>query len=161
MVAEENVRPPGDTIGAELARLLEHRQPLSAEEQGRRTRAAFDGHPPGRRGLIGVGRPHHHQTRDRPQGQDVLDRLMRRAVLSHPNRIVGEDVDHRLLHQGCKANGRPHVVGKDQKGRSIGSDSPVQRESVEDRPHRVLADAEVQIPVAEGVREQISAAVDQ
>ena len=38
--------------------------------------------------------PDEPQVRDRPQRRVVLDRLVGRAVLAEPDRVVGPDVDH-------------------------------------------------------------------
>src|SRR2546427_555022 len=46
----------------------------------------------------------------RPQGGELLDRLMRGSVLTEADRVVGEDVDHGQIGQRGEADRRPHVV---------------------------------------------------
>ena len=47
--------------------------------------------------LVGVGGPDHVQAGDRPQRGELLDRLVRRAVLADADRVVGEhEADLRL-----------------------------------------------------------------
>ena len=67
-------------------------------------------------------------------------------ILSHADAVVGEHEDHRLSHHRRQPNGRAHVVGEDQKGASVGDDPPVEGKAIEDGSHRVLPDAEVDVP---------------
>ena len=54
---------------------------------------AVHGHPPGLRGLVGVGRPDHLEAGHRPQRRQLLDRLVGRAVLAEADRVVRPRVD--------------------------------------------------------------------
>ena len=54
--------------------------------------------------FIGVGGAEHDKSGDRPQRCELLDRLVRRAVLADADRVVGEDVDHRQLHERGQAD---------------------------------------------------------
>ena len=94
--------------------------------------------------LVGVAGADHVEVGDRPQRGELLDRLMGRAVLAEPDRVVAEPVDHRQLHQRREPDRRAGVVGEDQVG---GPDRPQlrEREAVGDRRRLVLAD-----PVMEG-----------
>ena len=56
------------------------------------------------------------------------------------------DVDGRKPHQRGHPHRGPHVVAEDQEGADVGPGVTLQRDAVGDRPHRVLADAEVQGP---------------
>ena len=96
---------------------------------------------PALRRLDRVGRAQHQQARDRPQGRQVLDRLVRRPVLAEPDRVVGADDDHPLLHERGEADRGPAVVGEDEEGAAVGDDAAVQRHPVHRRHHAVLADA--------------------
>ena len=60
---------------------------------------------PGLDDLVGVRRPEDEQARHRPQGSQLLDRLVRRTVLAHADRVVGEDVQNRDLHQRREPDG--------------------------------------------------------
>ena len=55
--------------------------------------ATLDRQPPRLGALVGVGRPDHLQPGHGPQGGQVLDRLVGRAVLAEPDRVVGPRVD--------------------------------------------------------------------
>jgi len=58
------------------------------------------GGAPGLRHLIRIGGPDHVDPRgSRRQRSEMFNRLVRRAVLPQPDRVVGEEVDHRELHQ--------------------------------------------------------------
>ena len=49
---------------------------------------------------------------------ELLDRLVRRAVLAVAHGVVREDEDGRQLHQGREPDGRPRVVAEDEEGRA-------------------------------------------
>ncbi len=53
-------------------------------------------------------------------------------------------VDRRDVHQGGQAHRGAHVVAEDEEGAAEGARLAVQDDAVDDRAHRVLADAEVQ-----------------
>ena len=82
---------------------------------------------------------------------------MRRAVLAVAHRVVREDEDRRQLHQRGEPDRGPRVVAEDEEGRA---ERPQlrQRQPVHDRAHRVLADAEVQVPAARAGGLEISGA---
>ena len=86
----------------------------------------------------------HREVRDRPQRGHVLDRLVGGAVLAEADRVVRPHVDDRRLHHRGQAHGTAHVVAEGEERAAVGAGGPVQRDAVEDRAHRVLADAEVQ-----------------
>ena len=69
----------------------------------------------------------------RPQRRELLDRLMRRAVLAEPDRVVREDPDRRDLHQRAEADRLARVVGEDQVRRAVGAQLR-EREAVDDAP---------------------------
>ena len=85
--------------------------------------------------------PEHEEVRDRPQRSEMLDRLVGRAVLAEPDRIVRHHMDDALAHERGQPDGRPAVVGEHQERAGIGNDPPVQRHAVHGRRHAVLAHA--------------------
>ena len=70
-----------------------------------------------------------------------------------------EHVNDRELHQRTQADGRLHVVGKDEEGRSEAANLG-QCEPIQDRAHGVLANAEVQIATARRVSFLIAGALE-
>ena len=90
-----------------------------------------------------VARPEHVEVRDRAQRREMLDRLMRRAVLAEADRVVRHHVDDALAHQRREPDRRPAIVGEHQEGAAVGDDAAVQRHAVHRRGHAVLADAVV------------------
>ena len=104
-------------------------------------------HAPGFGHFVGVARAQHDQARNGAQRDQLLHRLVRRAVFADADGIVREDVDHRQFHQRAQADGRAHVVAEDQEARAVGPQLR-ERHAVDDRSHGVLADAEVEIAAA-------------
>ena len=98
---------------------------------------------PGGHRLVGVGRPECHEARNGPQHRQLVDRLVRRPVLAHADRVVRADVDHRKAHQCREADRRLHVVEEDEEGAAEGPDAAVRGEAVHARTHGVLANAPV------------------
>src|SRR3989441_12468241 len=78
---------------------------------------------------------------------------------SHPDRVVGEDVDDRDLHDGGEPDGSPPVITEDQEPRAIGPHLG-EGQAVQDRAHRVLADPEVEVPAPVGARLEIPRALE-
>src|SRR5215469_5288057 len=71
-------------------------------------------------------------------------RLVSRAVLSVAHGVVSEDEEGGQLHQRREPNRRPCVIAKDKESRAKGSELR-KREPVDNRPHSMLADAEMQV----------------
>ena len=71
---------------------------------------------------------------------------MGRTVLAERDGVVRPDVDRRDVHQRRDAHRRAHVVAEDEERAAEGPSRAVQDDAVDDRAHRVLADAEVQHP---------------
>ena len=101
-------------------------------------------HLPGLDHLVGIAGPQHDQSGNGPQRRELLDRLVRRAVLADADRIVREDIDHRDLHDRSQPDRHPAIVAEDQESGAEGADLD-QRHPVQDGAHRVLADAEVDV----------------
>ena len=74
-------------------------------------------HPPGLGDLVRVAGPDHVEAGHRPQRGELLDRLVGRPVLAEPDRVVGEDVDHRQLHQRREPDRRA-ARSRRRRGRS-------------------------------------------
>ena len=106
--------------------------------------AALEDGLPGPGDLVGVAGAHDVEARDGAQRRELLDRLVRRAVLAERDGVVGPDEDRRRLHERGETHRGAHVVAEDQEGAAEGAGVAVQHDAVEDRAHGVLADAEVQ-----------------
>ena len=79
----------------------------------------------------------------------MLDRLVRRAVLAEPDRVVRHHVDDALAHDGREADRGTAVVGEDQERAAVGDDAAVQRQAVHGRGHGMLAHAVVDVVAGE------------
>ena len=84
------------------------------------------------------------EVRDGAQRRELLDRLVRRAVLAEGDGVVRPDEDRRDVHERRQAERRALVVAEDQERAAERAGRAVQHDAVEDRGHGVLADAEVQ-----------------
>ena len=115
---------------------------------------------PRQRRLVGVGRAHHVHVRRGAQVGQLLDRLVGRAVLAQADRVVGEDVDHRQVHQRRQAHRALHVV-EEVEERGAERAQPVAVEPVHDRAHAVLAHAVVHVAPGVVVARDRAAVVDQ
>src|SRR5436309_15248162 len=82
---------------------------------------------------------------------------MRRTVFSVPHGIVRKHENSGQFHERCEPDRRSRVVAEDEE---CCAESPEfgQRESVDNRGHRVLADTEMQVPSTGAVRLEISCA---
>src|SRR3984893_14314886 len=84
---------------------------------------------------------------------------MGRAVLAVAHGIVSEHKDGGQLHQGREPNGRPRIVTEDEERGAEGAKLR-QCESVDGGCHRMLADAEMQVPAAGSARLEVSGALE-
>ena len=123
----------------------QRRQVLPGQRHDRRAVLVLERQLPALRRLDRVGRAEHLQVRDRAQGGQVLDRLVRRAVLAEADRIVGAHVITRCSISAARRIAGAAVVGEDQEGAAVGDDAAVQRHAVHRRRHAVLADAVVDV----------------
>ena len=94
--------------------------------------------------FVGVAGAKHVQAGNGAAGGQMLDRLVGRAIFADADRIVRQDVEHRLMHDAGQPHAAPHVVGKDEEGRRVRSQAR-QRQAVDDSGHGVFANAEVQV----------------
>ena len=105
--------------------------------------------------LVGIGRPKRDEPGNRAQRRELLDRLMRRAVLADANRVVREDVDRRHFHERAEPDRRLHVVAEDEERRSVWANLR-ERQAIDDGPHGVLANAEVHVAAGDVARAQVA-----
>ncbi len=77
----------------------------------------------------------------------MLHRLVRRAVLADPDRVVAEDENDRQLHDRGQADRWPHIVAEYQEGGGEGA-QVTKRHAVGDGAHGVFAHAEMHIAPA-------------
>ena len=85
---DEHVGALGDAGGLRVLGAVDDRQVLARERDAGRAAATQD-LGPRLRGLVGVGRADDGQARHRPQRGEVLDRLVRRAVLAEADASRG------------------------------------------------------------------------
>ena len=143
-------------IGHALA--AEHRQLLPGEGEPHRPAVALERDLPGGDGLVRVPRAHHPEVRHRAQRHQVLDGLVRGAVLPEPDRVVRPDPDHGQVRERRQPDRGSHVVGEHEEGRPVGLEDPrLEDDPVHDRPHPVLADPERDVAADVGRREDPAA----
>ena len=153
-------------VGAALDRVVRHgggvphRQPLARQRERRRPVGLAQRVPPRERGLVVAGRTHDVDVGRRAQRDQLLDRLVRRPVLADADRVVREHERRRDAHDRREPDRGLHVVAEDQEAGAVGAEAG-QRQAVDDRAHRVLADAEVQVAPAVLAGLDAAAAVDQ
>ena len=148
-------RRPRDSGGRRVLAAIQGRQRLARQHQHGRLVAQLHDVAIGLDDLVGVAGPQHDQPGNGAQRRELLDRLVGRAVFAVAHGVVGEDENRGQLHQGREPNGGPRVVAEDEEGRAEGPELR-ERESVDDRRHRVLADAEMQVLSAGTVGLEIS-----
>ena len=124
---------------------IERRHVLTGQNQCDGTVARFQRDPPSDSRLVGVARTDDRKTWNRAQAGELLHRLMGGSVLPQGDAVVGKYIDHVELHHRGEADRRPHVVGENQKCRAERHGATVRRQTIQDRPHAVLAYAEIEI----------------
>ena len=150
-VSRSTYAPRATRVGRERRLALQRRHGLPRQRQRHRpARLRHDPRPRERR-LHRVGRADHGEARDRAQRVELLDRLVRRPVLAHEDRVVREDEGRARAHQRGEPERRPHVVAEHQEGAGVRQERAVERDAVRDRGHRMLAHAEVDVAAGEGV----------
>ena len=153
-------------VGAALDRVVghgvgvQHGQALAAEREGHRRVGLVEREAPCQGGLVRTRRADHVQVRGGAQMRELLDRLVRRAVLAQPDRIVGEHDDRRQVHDRRQPHRPLHVVGEVEEGGAERAQA-VQVEPVHHRAHAVLAHAVVDVARVEVVAADRAAVVDQ
>ena len=119
-VALQHVATACGSGSSQLGSAVEHRQVLTTEREGDRPVWRVQSRCPGSHRLVRVGRTDHRQRGNGAKGGEMLDRLVRGAVLADADRVVGPDVDRRQPHQGRHAYCWPHVVAEHQEGADVG-----------------------------------------
>src|SRR5262245_22185279 len=84
---------------------------------------------------------------------------MGRSIFSHPDGIVGEDMDGGYLHDRAQTNGRPGVVAEDQEPGAEGTHLG-ERHSVYRCSHRMLPHPEMHVTARWALPLQVSGAVE-
>ena len=101
--------------GRRVAGPVEGGHALPGENEGDRFVLEVHDHPPRFGHLVCVGRADHYEAGDGSQRGEVLDGLVGGAVLAHADRVVGEDVDDRDLHQAL-TGGWPRGRSRRRRG---------------------------------------------
>ena len=123
-------------------------QSLTAEgECGRGSR--IQGTTPGDEGFLLVAGAPDVEVGDEAQRGDVFNGLVRRAVFTESDRIVGEDVGDGQFHQRGEAYAVTHVVREDKEGAAVSAQAAVQGDAVHDGAHGKFAHAVVEVVAAE------------
>src|SRR6185312_3889435 len=117
---------------------------LSREYQTHR-RSELERCTPRFRRFVGIGRADDGHVRDRSQIGQLLDWLVRRAIFTKSNRIVRVNVDETLAHHARESHWRAHVVAEYQERRAVRDYAAVERHSVHDAAHAVLAYSEMEV----------------
>ena len=112
---QQNVGAALQPVGGRTPRAIQRRDRLPRQDQDHRLVTPLHDDAPRFRHLVGIGRAQDDQPGNRTKRGQVLDGLVRRAVLTDGDRVVCEDVDHRQLHQRAQPDGRPAVVTEDQE----------------------------------------------
>src|SRR3989449_11605037 len=108
-------RPPRSTL---FPYTTLFRSLLPGEDEHRRPILALEGGRPGRGGLHAIGGAPDFQVGNGPQGGELLDRLVRGAVLAEEDGIVREDEHAVELRDRGEPDRRAHVVREEQEGRA-------------------------------------------
>ena len=150
LFVDEHVRAAGDAALGPLGRALQHRHASAGTRMSalgpslsRCTRHAS-------RGLVRVGGADHPDAGHRAHRRELLDGLVRRAVLADPDRVVRPDERHLVAGQRGDAHGAAHVVAEHEE-RAAERQQVARRHPVHDRAHAVLTDPEVDLAALEVV----------
>ena len=119
-----NIKPLGDRV---LIKLLDSEEttksgivlPDTAKEKPQEGEVLAVG--PGKLMDNGTLAPMPVQAGDVVCRRQLLDRLVRRTVLTHADRIVREDEEDRQLHQRGQPHGRAHVIAEDKERARVGT----------------------------------------
>ena len=156
VAALERILRRAQTVG----RTVVGGQVLAREGQRGRAARVEQRSPPRLARFVGVTGPDDRHVGHGAQCGQVLDGLVRRAILAQTDAVVGEDVDDTQAAERRQADRPAHVVAKDQEGRAVGNDAAVKRHAVEDAAHAMLAHAEVDVRAAKVVGLDKGRAVD-
>src|SRR6266481_1282405 len=84
---------------------------------------------------------------------------MGRTIFSNTNRVVSKDVNHRNFHDCREPQRASSVVAEDQKPGAKSSELS-QRQSVQDCPHCMLANPEMNIPPPKRLGPNLSSSLE-
>ena len=134
-----------ETAGCTVFGPVDERELLTSQYQRDRALAVFEREAPSLGCLRCIRWTNQSDVRNCAQRTQLLDRLVRRTILTQPDRVVGVDVDDVSIHDARQPHWRSHVVGENQERRPIRNYSARQRHAVHDRAHSVLADTEMKV----------------
>ena len=116
-------------------------QVLTRENQCAWAALTFDGGFPRGRGFHGIARTPGFQIRGVTQVGHLFYRLVRRAVFTQTNGVVGVHENRTLLHQGCHAHGVTGVFHEHQESGAVRNEAFVQSDTVHHGAHGEFAHA--------------------
>ena len=112
----ENVCSPVESLGGcVLGIAVQCRKVLTGQCQNHRAVPVYDGGPPGLGGFIGITGSDNDEVWHCSEGSQMFDRLMRRAVFTQTDTVMGKHINDFQFCQGRQTDRRPHVIGKNQK----------------------------------------------
>ena len=76
----------------------------------------------------------------------MFHRFVGGTVLPDGDAVMGEHVNDGKTHQGGEPDRRAQVVGKDEEGTAVGTETAVKHHAVQGRAHGVFPHAEPDIP---------------
>ncbi len=117
------------------------RQILAGENQTGRAIHLFAAGLPGHQRLGRVARTPDRHVGDHTQGRGLLDRLRGRTVVAQTDGVVGEHIDHALLHQGRHTQGIAGIFREHQEGATERQQAAMQGHAVHDVRHTKLTHA--------------------
>src|SRR6185312_5790185 len=135
-----DVRAFGD-VGALRIGAIEMRNMLARQRKQRRP-VMLDSEFPGFGGFVRVRGTNHGQPGNRSQSSQMLDRFVRRTILTDRNAIVREYIEALQMAQRTEANGGLHVVGEHKECRAERKHSTVSGHAVYGSAHRMFANTE-------------------
>jgi transketolase N-terminal domain/subunit len=126
--------PKGQAVKAEWEKRL-------AAQDERGGAVALDGDLEGVGRLVGVRGTDDPDPGHGPHGRELLDGLVRRAVLAETDGVMGPEIDDLRLGDGGDAHGAAHVVAEHEEGATDRDHPAVEAEPGHDAAHAVLTDA--------------------
>ena len=148
-----HIRAATHPIGGRVR--IQHRQALAGQHDRSRT-LSLDGDPPGSCRFVGVGGTEHSEPGNGSEARQVLNRLMGRSVLADDDAVMREHEDDVGLHEGREANSGPKVIGEHEERGSVRQHTAVKCHPVDESPHGVLADAEMEVVAASIIEPEVA-----
>ncbi len=138
---------------------VERRHRLAREDQHAGRLLRVERGLPGIGRLVGVARADRVEPGHGAQRGELLDRLVRRAVLADADRVVREHEDRRHLHDRREPQRRAHIVRKDEEGAGVGAQIG-ERHAVGGGAHAMLANAEMHVAAVVAARLERAGVLD-